>query len=122
MGVTHVNVTIVNPADTNRRWEGRFLVDTGATDCYVPANRLREIGIEPSLDRTYELADGSERKYDVGIARIEFMDDATAANVVFGEDNAEPLLGVLALEAVGLEVDPLNQRLKRGVIRLKRLK
>ncbi len=35
---------------------------------------------------------------------------------------AEPLLGVTALESVGIEVDPLNQRLKRlPAVRLKSL-
>ena len=34
----------------------------------------------------------------------------------------EPLLGVTALESVGIEVDPLNQRLKRlPAVRLKGL-
>lgn len=33
-------------------------------------------------------------------------------NVVFGEDEAEPLLGVIALESVGAEVDPVNERLR----------
>jgi len=55
----HVTVSISNPADSNRRWEGLFLVDTGAIDCYIPGNRLREIGIEPRGRRTYELADGT---------------------------------------------------------------
>ena len=32
---------------------------------------------------------------------------------VFGADDAEPILGVAALESVGIEVDPRNQRLKR---------
>ena len=30
-----------------------------------------------------------------------------------GSDDAEPLLGVTALESVGIEVDPVNQTLKR---------
>jgi hypothetical protein len=33
--------------------------------------------------------------------------------VIFGPDNAEPLLGVTALESVGILVDPANQTLKR---------
>jgi hypothetical protein len=43
----HVTVAVINPADPSRRWEGLFLVDTGSIDCYIPSNRLREIGIEP---------------------------------------------------------------------------
>ena len=40
--------------------------------------------------------------------------------IVFGEPESEPLLGVTALESVGIEVDPRNQILKRlPAIRLK---
>jgi clan AA aspartic protease len=122
MGATQVTVAIVNPADPSRRWEGLFLVDTGSIDCYVPGNRLREIGIEPDGQRTYELADGTEIALDVAVAKIEFMGEFVGGTVIFGKDDAEPLLGVTALESVGIEVDPQNQRLKRlPAVRLKRL-
>ena len=122
MGATHVTVAVTNPAEPARRWEGLFLVDTGAVDCYIPANRLREIGIAPDGKRTYELADGSELILDIAVAKIEFMGEIVGATVIFGEDDAEPLLGVTALESVGIEVDPLNQRLKRlPAVRLKTL-
>ena len=113
MGATHVTVAVSNPADPNRRWEGLFLVDTGAVDCYVPATRLREIGLQPEGRRTYELADGSEIVLEIAVARVEFMGEIVGATVIFGKDDAEPILGVTALESVGIEVDPQNQRLKR---------
>ena len=113
MGMTHVTVTVRNPADPNRIWEGLFLVDTGAVDCLVPARHLREIGLEPKGKRTYELADGSEVKMDIAIAEIEFMGDLVGSTVIFGAEDAEPILGVTALESVGIEVDPRTQRLKR---------
>ena len=120
MGVTQVTVAVTNPGDPDRRWEGLFLVDTGSVDCMVPANHLREIGIEPKGKRTYELADGSELVMDIAVAQIEFMGEVVGATVIFGKDNVEPLLGVTALESVGIEVDPLNQRLKRlPAVRLK---
>jgi clan AA aspartic protease len=123
MGATHVTVAIVNPTDPERRWEGLFLVDTGATDCYVPASKLREVGIEPSGKRTYELADGSELRLSVGVARVEFMGDIVGATVIFGGEDSEPILGVTALESAGIEVDPVNQRLKRlPAVRLKVLR
>ena len=37
----------------------------------------------------------------------------TAGRVIFGPDRAEPLLGVTALESVGILVDPANKTLKR---------
>ncbi len=47
MGATYVDVTIRNPADPQRSWTGKFLVDTGAFDSLVPRARLEAIGLEP---------------------------------------------------------------------------
>ncbi len=122
MGMTHVTVAVVNPADTEKRWEGLFLVDTGSIDCMAPGKCLREAGIEPSGKRTYELADGTEIKMDICVARIEFMGEFVGATVIFGKDDVEPILGITALESVGIEVDPQNQRLKRlPAVRLKKI-
>ena len=123
MGAVQVTVTIRNPAEREREWSGLFLVDTGATDNLVPRKHLEEIGIIPRGVRRYELADGSELRLDIGAAEIEFMGDFTAGMVIFGDDDAEPLLGVTALESVGIEVDPRSQSLKRlPAVRLKRLR
>ena len=113
MGVTHVKVAIRNPAEPERVWEGLFLVDTGAIDCLVPRRHLESIGLVPEGHRTYGLADGSEITLDVAGGRIEFMGEATWGTIVFGQDDAEPLLGVTAMESVGMEVDPVNQELKK---------
>ena len=120
MGATYVTVAVSRPSDPERRWEGLFLVDTGAVDCMAPGNRLREIGIRPEGKRTYELADGTEVLMDVAVARLEFMGEFVGATVIFGKDDVEPILGVTALESVRIEVDPQNQRLKRlPAVRLK---
>ena len=120
MGATHVTVAIRNPAERDRVWEGEFLVDTGATDCLVPRAALKSIGLQPRGKRTYELADGSEIQFDVAVAEVEFMGDFVGSTILFGDDDAEPLLGVTALESMGVEVDPLNQTLKRlPAVRLK---
>jgi len=109
-----------NPTQPDKTWEGLFLVDTGAMDCLVPGKHLRAIGLEPRGKRSYELADGSEIKMDVAGTQVEFMGDMTWSTVIFGPDDAEPILGVTALESVGIEVDPRNQRLKRRpAVRLK---
>ena len=123
MGATHVNVTIRNPADPSRSWEGSFLVDTGAMDSLVPRPHLEAIGLRPKGQRMYELADGSEIRLDVTTGDIEFMGEITGGRIIFGADDAEPLLGVTALESVGVEVDPQNQRLKKlPAVRLKGLR
>ena len=123
MGATHVTVTIRNPADPDRAWEGLFLVDTGATDSLVPRPHLEAIGLRPKGQRVYELADGSEIRMDITTADIEFMGEIVGGTILFGDAVTEPLLGVTALESVGIEVDPDNQRLKRlPAVRLKGLR
>lgn len=122
MGATHVTVRITNPAEPDRFWEDLFLVDTGATDSLVPRPHLEAIGLAPKGSRTYQLADGSDLVLDVTTADIEFMGEIVGGTIIMGEAGAEPLLGVTALESVGIEVDPLNQRLKRlPAVRLKGL-
>ena len=113
MGLTHVTTIVSNPGNRELSWEGSFLVDTGAIDCLVPGNRLLGIGLEPEGKRTYELADGSKVTFDITVARIEFMGDIVGTTVIFGPDDAEPILGVTALESVGIAVDPQTQKLKR---------
>ena len=122
MGATHVTVRITNPAEPDRFWEGLFLVDTGATDSLVPRPHLEAIGLKPEGKRVYELADGSQIVVDVTTAEIEFMGEILGGTIVMGADDAEPLLGMTALASVGIEVDPLTQRLKRRpAVRLKGL-
>ena len=120
MGATYVTVRITNPADTDQYWEGLFLVDTGATDTLVPRPHLEAIGLRPKGQRTYQLADGSDLVMEVTTADIGFMGEHVGGTVLFGAPDAEPFLGVTALESVGIEVDPLNQQLKRlPAVRLK---
>ncbi len=123
MGAIHVTVTIRNPADPEKFWEDLFLVDTGAIDSLVPRDSLESIGLKPKAQRTYELADGSEIKMDITTADIEFMGEIVGGTIIFGEPGTEPILGVTALESVGIDIDPRNQKLKRmPATRLKKLK
>ena len=79
----------------------------------MPRPHLEAIGLKPKGQRVYGLADGSDLKMDITTGDIEFMGEIVGGTIVFGETNAEPLLGVTALESVGIEVDPRNQTLNR---------
>ncbi len=113
MGLIHVTVTLRRVEGAGASYEADFLVDTGATDSMAPASELRRIGVEPAGRTAYELADGSVHEYAFGLARIEFMGEVTAGRVLFGPEDAEPLLGVTALESVGITIDPVTRTLKR---------
>ena len=113
MGATYIAVAIRNPHEPDRVWEGEFLIDTGAVDTLVPRQHLEAIGLVPEEKRTYGFADGNEIRMDIAGAKIEFMDESTWGTVIFGAENVEPLLGVTALESVGIEVDPHNATLNK---------
>ena len=113
MGATHVTCTVRNPSDPDKAWEGLFLVDTGATDSLVPKQHLEAIGLVPKGQRIYGLANGGEVRMSVTTGDIEFMGEVVGSTIVMGDEDSEPLLGVTALESVGIEVDPRNQQLKR---------
>jgi clan AA aspartic protease len=107
MGLTHVAVKLRNPGSKETHSD-TFLVDTGATDSMVSAAALKRIGVVPTGKRTYELASGERREFEVGYAEMSFMGDSIQARVIFGPDNTEPILGAVALELAGLVVDPAN--------------
>lgn len=114
MGSIHVDVTVRNPAEPDRAWEGEFLVDTGAYECLVPRKHLEAIGLVPEGTRDCRLADGSPIRFDKAIARVELMGEFAGVTVLFADDeNVTPLLGVIALESLALEVDPKRQHLRR---------
>ena len=120
MGATYVTTTIRNPSDPSLSWQGSFLVDTGAVDTLVPRQHLERIGLRPKAQRTYEPADGSNIQMDITTGEIELMGDIVGGTIIYGASDVEPILGVTALESLGIDVDPRNQTLKRmPAVRLK---
>lgn len=113
MGLTKVTTKLTNLMAPERSFEEIFLVDTGAIDSMAPADELERIGIVKEGKMSYELVDGTVKESPYGLVRIEFMGEITAGRVIFGEPGTEPLLGVTALESVGIMVDPASKTLKR---------
>jgi clan AA aspartic protease len=113
MGLTYTTAKIKVIGSQDGAFEARFLVDTDAIDTLAPASELKKIGLKVVGKMAYELADGTVRELDFGLAQIEFMGEVTAGRVVFGPEGTEPLLGVTAVESVGIVVDPANKTLKR---------
>lgn len=85
----------------------KMLIDTGSTFVVLPPDLADEIGF-PRRRRPWfkvRLANGDEVLADTGSINIELEGRRAPATVVFLE-GAEPLLGVEALEALGLKVNP----------------
>ena len=113
MGLIRVPVSLRTLEGNGESYSADFLVDTGWTDTLVPASELRRLGVRVIDRRRYELADGGVREYEIGLARVELLDGMTAGRIVFGPDDAEPLLGMVMLESLGFTIDPVTQTLKR---------
>ncbi len=109
--MTHIKAWIANPLSPAQRQKREFLVDRGAMYTVVPRAVLSALGIAPHSQRTFTLADGREVTWGVGDAVFTIGDRQGASPVVFGEDRAHALLGVVTLEALGLGLDPLRKAL-----------
>jgi clan AA aspartic protease len=118
MGTFRVKFSVGNLRDTDKHAEVEGLVDTGAAYPFIPEAVLRSLGIEPEGQRTFVLADGSTRDLAIGRAEIALNGRTAPCLVVFAPHRTEPLFGALALESLGLEVDPVNQRLKPATLYL----
>jgi predicted aspartyl protease len=125
MGKVFTTMTVTNRADQIRANDGTIssdairsitienvLVDTGATTLCLPASVIEQLGLELAREVVVETAVGT------GTARI--FRDANLA--ISGRDGTfdclelpgggSALLGVIPLEAMGLEPDLKNQTLR----------
>jgi len=95
-------------------FEEEFWIDTGALYSFVPEDYLQKIGVEPSATRNLVLADGKQQARLLGFCdfQIEGLEGNIPCPVIFAPKGSLFLLGATALENFGVEVDPINKRLK----------
>ena len=112
MGLTTLAIQVGNPANPDVTEELEFLIDSGASYSVVPTSVLERLGIKPIGEQTFRSADGSKIVRKKGIALFKFADQLGGADVIFGEEGDQQLLGAFTLEALGLALDPLRRELK----------
>ena len=109
--LTNIEADVENPFDPQRRAVITFLVDSGAVYSVIPAGELEKLGIQPSGERTFFLANGQPVKRRMGEARFTFQGQSATCVVLFGEEDDSTLLGVTTLENLGLIFDPMRQKI-----------
>ena len=112
MGLVHIRAKIANPARPKKTARVTFLVDSGAVYSVVPGAVLRRLGIRPHGSRSFQLADGTQIKRQVGDAVFLIDAERGASPVIFGEEGDSTLLGTVSLESLGLILDPIRRVLK----------
>src|SRR5437870_219219 len=88
-----------------------LLVDSGAIYTVISKAVLDRLRIRPLAEETFRLADGNRIVRRKGTALFRYGGRIGVADVVFGEERDANLLGVTALEALGLALDPLKREL-----------
>lgn len=116
--MTEIRLKVKNPGNPAKVFEGKFLVDSGATYTVVPADVLKKLGIKPSGEEEFVLADGKSISRKVGSALYEYEGIERAAPVLFGEKDDSLLLGTFTLEALGFTLDPLKRKLYKALLRM----
>ena len=110
MGIFNVEIQVGDP-DGERYETVEAMVDSGATFTFIPRSLLERLGVRPHESITFEIADGSQMERDSGLTWIKLDGKQTISPVIFGDDNATPLLGAVTLEILRLGIDPVNSRL-----------
>jgi len=114
MGLFKKKVKVSNIKKPEMFFEEDFWIDTGALYSFVPEDYLERIGVEPSATRNVVLADGRQQARLLGFCyfQIEGLEGNIPCPVIFAPKGSLLLLGATALENFGVEVDPINKRLK----------
>jgi clan AA aspartic protease len=114
MGMFKKKVRVSNSKNPNLFFEKEFWVDTGALYSFIPEDYLEKIEVEPAAKRNLVLADGRQDTRLLGFCnfQIEGIEDCIPCPVIFAQKGSLFLLGATALENFGVEVDPIQKKLK----------
>ena len=107
MSMFSVTVGVGNPAGGDLI-EVSAVVDTGAHHTMLPRSLMTQLHIPALVERLFEFADGYVETLSVGQGRIAYNGEEWVCPVIFGGEG-KYLLGVSALEAFDLAVDPSNR-------------
>lgn len=111
MGYIKVKAKVWNVESPTISKEVELLADTGAVYTVLPSSLLKELKVKPIGRRRFRLANNQIIERDVGIVGIEIKGIKTHTIAVFGDEGIY-LLGVVTLEELGLEVDPIRGELR----------
>jgi len=118
MGLTHVDVTVGNPAGGTAE-RVRCLVDSGAIYSLIPGTVLERIGVAPHSEREFVLANGEAIRRRLATATFEYAGRRGDSIVIVGEPGDDPLLGATTLQGFGLVLDPFRRELRPMALPLK---
>src|SRR3972149_10307030 len=114
MGFIRTKVTLLPAGDGKGPVEIEALVDTGAITSMIPRQLLAPLGVTPTGRGQFRAIEGRPIERDVGVVEMEVQSrhSLSPVPVIFGEEGDTTVLGVTALEIMGLEADPARGELR----------
>ena len=112
MGFTKTVVEVANAERPDLKADVELLVGSGASYSVVAEDFLRRLQVRPLEEREFTLANGERIRRKVGGVRVRVGERMGFCSVIFGEMHDQPVLGVTALEELGLELDPTTKQLR----------
>lgn len=112
LGYVRVQAKIANPLKRNLEKELEFIVDTGAIYTVISKKIAESIELKESGKRRFRTGSGIV-ELPVAEAYLTLEGEGITTLVAITHDDGTPsLLGVTTLELLGLQVDPVNGKLK----------
>jgi predicted aspartyl protease len=105
MGMTYLDATMRGPTGKLERMT--FLLDSGSQYTLLPHNVWTALELRPKRTQSFRLVDGTSTE------RFALSHGDIHTPVILGEPgDDQPLLGIVALEELGLQLNPLNRELE----------
>ncbi len=97
--------------DKERTAAVEFMADTGSLYTVVAPDLAAELGLSFPVPNTLALADGTRVNAPVGLAYLR-IGDREGGTLVAAMDVVEPLLGAVAMQALGIKVNPEDEAIE----------
>jgi clan AA aspartic protease len=113
MGETKIRVSIKSRPEDANKIVLEAAVDTGATYSWIPRTLMAKLVIRPSRRVKFKTSEGRVIERDVGHLFIEWNGETAPTTIVLAEEGDQTVIGLHALESLGLEVDPVTREVRK---------
>jgi predicted aspartyl protease len=112
VGFVQARITVEGLAQPAKKQEFELLVDTGALFSMLPAATLDALGVKRTEKMEFETASGQVMTREIGYAWFRHNGRQALSPVIFGEEGDKTVLGVVTLETLRMEVDPVRNEIR----------
>ena len=106
MGLIYVTVGLSNPPATDAAEEVNAMVATGSLLSIFPTNMLERLGIRRIGQRRLHGFGGVTTRPS-GTVNLTYGGEIAGVTVIFGKDHDPAIMGLIALQSLGFNVDPV---------------